>query len=235
MNCCEEVAERLAHSPAAVGRCVAADLIPPSFDARLQASRRLDWRFLLPDPNLGFVLYLGPVGGVLYESLQMFSASLTAARTLPARGGAPRRFQVIVAVDPGYDVLHGAAQWLVPGGSLYVEGRRHLGAGQGGLWRCGPTRAQPQLRHAGDYIAALRGLGFARCEGYWHWPDFENCREIVPLYDAAALRHAFARRRSGAVARLKAAVGQKLLCRDWLATLVPCFSVVACKSEVKPR
>ena len=42
-------------------------------DALLQASRRVDWRFLLPDPNLGRVAYLGPRRGALLDSLLLAS------------------------------------------------------------------------------------------------------------------------------------------------------------------
>jgi hypothetical protein len=69
----------------------------------------------------------------------------------------------------------------------------------------------------------------AEATAYWHWPSFEACAEIVPLADHAALLLAFARRRSGAGARLKSMVGRVFLQSGLFVRLVPCFSVVARK------
>jgi hypothetical protein len=52
---------------------------PPSHDALLQASRRVDWRFLPAEPELGRVAYLGSDDPELVESLRLFSAGFTAS------------------------------------------------------------------------------------------------------------------------------------------------------------
>ena len=54
-------------------------------DALLQASRRVDWRFLLPDPNLERVAYLGPANRSLWESLRLFSAALAVIESIPTQ------------------------------------------------------------------------------------------------------------------------------------------------------
>ena len=43
----------------------------------LETSRRLAWRFLLPNPHLGRVAYLGPASGTLPRALREFCDSLT--------------------------------------------------------------------------------------------------------------------------------------------------------------
>src|ERR1044071_531014 len=67
---------------------------PLDADVLLQASRRVDWRFLLPDPNLGRVAYFGPARGALLESLRLFSAALALGEAASS-GGAQHDLVVI--------------------------------------------------------------------------------------------------------------------------------------------
>lgn len=195
-------------------------------DALLQASRRLDWRFLLPDPSLRQVAYSGPGRGTLLDSLRLFSESLTLLDPAVA-DGAQAQYDLVVASAPAYPALARAAAAVRPGGFLYVEvyrpfrllRRRARGAAAG----------TPQLRDAADYVAVIERQGFGEVAAYWHWPNFENCAEIVPLDDRAAVLLAFARRRSGAAARLKSAFGRGLVRSGLLAWAVPCFSIVGRK------
>ena len=46
-------------------------------DHALQLVRRLDWRFLMPNPILGDVAYIGPMSGTLPSALQQFSELFT--------------------------------------------------------------------------------------------------------------------------------------------------------------
>ena len=180
-------------------------------EALLQASRRVDWRFLLPDPELGQVGYAGPSGGALLDALRKFSASLTVL-TGDEPGG-PAQFGVVVAIEPAYRALEQAVQWLRPDGWLYVEAH-------------GPALRGP-LRIARDYAAALRRLGMADVEAHWHWPNFESCTEIVPLSENAALLCVLERHRSEPSARLKSTLGRWLLRSGLLARVVSHFSIVA--------
>lgn len=184
-------------------------------DSLLQASRRVDWRFLLPDPDLGQVAYLGPAHGSLLESLRQFSAALTLSDGAPAHDGHPAQFDIVVAQTPSRERLRQAAALVRPGGFLYVEVRRR--------W------AWSGWRSPADLVSVLRQCGFADVEAYWHWPNFDTCAEIVPLDNPAAVRHALSRRRSGAAARVKSAFGRALSRLGLLARLVPCFSIVARK------
>src|SRR5215216_5694129 len=77
-------------------------------DALLQASRRLDWRFLLPDPSLRQVAYSGPGRGALLDSLRLFSESLTLLDPAVA-DGAQAQYDLMVASAPAYPALARAA------------------------------------------------------------------------------------------------------------------------------
>lgn len=182
-------------------------------DALLQASRRVDWRFLLPHPNLGQVACLGPADRSLAEALRLFSAALAVIENTPLQDSCAARFDVVVACRPSHDMLERAAELVRSEGFLYVEVCRGWGSG----WVCSPA----------DYTSAIRRLGFAEVEAYWHWPNFEACAEIGPLDDLAAMLHALSRPRSGGVARLKSAIGRWLLRMGLFARLVPCFRIVA--------
>jgi SAM-dependent methyltransferase len=188
-------------------------------DALLQASRRVDWRFLLPDPNLAHVAYIGPARGALAESLRLFSAELTLIG--PTTDVVSGQYDVVVAHAPSAGVLRQAAGLLKPGGWLYIEAY--------GPFRRRNTRPGRGLRYAAEYIAAIGQLGLVEAAAYWHWPNFESCAEIVPLSDQNALLLAFARRRGGAAARLKSGLGRVLLRSGMFARLAPCFSIVAQK------
>jgi hypothetical protein len=188
-------------------------------DALLQASRRVDWRFLLPDPNLGQVAYIGSARGALVESLKLFSTALTLID--PAAGPISDRYDVVIANMPTIESLRRAVGLVRPGGFLYVEAY--------GPFRRGRRAGGRGLRFAADYVAALDRFGLAGAVAYWHWPNFEACAEIVPLFDQDALLLAFARRRSGAGARLKSALGRALLRSGLFTRLAPCFSIVSRK------
>jgi hypothetical protein len=75
------------------------------------------------------------------------------------------------------------------------------------------------------YRQALSRLGFRPVQAYWHWPDFEHCRVIVPLGQPASLSTTLPVARVRLPTRLMAFA-------DWAGLLqraVPCFSVVGRK------
>lgn len=197
--------------------------------ALLPVSRRVDWRFLLPDPVLGNVFCLQPVAPSLVESLQNFSASLTTVT--PKEVGDPRRrasADLLVACDPSREALSHATALLKPGADIYVEAqgifprlkrsarlRRGNGAGSGSPWRPAPYRQM------------LRDLGFTQVETYWHWPNFERCKMMIPLENPAAAHLAFDRGGQSVQARLKTGLGRAVVGAGLLAWVVPYFSVTA--------
>lgn len=199
--------------------------IQVSPDTLLQISRRLDWRFLLPDPTLGQVAYIGPARGTLLASLGLLSTSLTVVERIDQqdieRSG---RHDVVVVSNPDAAKLRQAVELLRPGGWIYMEAyspfsRRRL------------RRRLRWPRFAGDYTQLLRRLDVEEVAVHWHWPDFESCTKILPLDDRAAFLHVFVRGRSGLVAQLKAVLGDWLLRSGLLPRLIPCFSVVARRGE----
>jgi hypothetical protein len=190
--------------------------------AVLQASRRLDWRFLLPDPDLGRVAYCGSASGSLVESLKSSSTSLTVIPTGGGRAGdhasAAECYDVVVMRNPTAAELRRGAGLLKPGGWLYIEA-------YGPFLRQGLRLKWP--RFAYEYARALRQLGLDEIEVHWHWPDFESRTEIIPLCDYTALQHLLAHHRSSGGDWLKTLLGGWLLGMRLVAFLVPCFSVLA--------
>lgn len=196
-------------------------------EALLQASRRVDWRFLLPDPNLGRVAYLGTAQGELVEALRLFSASLTVIPLFPSLGGTEGGpYDVVVAHQPASEALPGLTGLVRPGGFLYLEAY--------GLF--GLVRQQRRLsglaarrwRTPAGYAVALKGLGFGQVRIHWHWPDFETCTKVIPLHDQGALLFALGVGGS----ELKRALGRGLVRSRWLERLIPCFSLVAQRGQL---
>jgi hypothetical protein len=137
--------------------------------------RRADWRFLLPDPQLGGVSYLPPHDSELVRALELCGATVD----LCERGDSA---DVVVITSGGLAGVARGRELLRAGGWLYAEVPG---------WR---THAwERKLRHGEfDQVAA-----------HWLWPNARACREIVPL-EPAALLHALQRRDPGARLRLRA-------------------------------
>lgn len=197
--------------------------------ALVEASRRIDWRFLLPDPFLGDVACVAPLTDALAKSLQLFCASLTLLSVDQADGDRPDGlFDVVVACDPSSDAVRQLATLVKPGGFLYLEAR--------GLTSLLRLRQQPDRpgRFRGSrmwrptlYTNMLQRLDFIELQTHWHWPDFESCKMMIPLDNSAAIRHALDRGGRGLKARLRRGMGRILHWSGLLTWTVPCFSVLA--------
>jgi len=199
---------------------------------RFEAARRLDWRFLLPEPNLGSVLYYGPAHAPLVEALRAFSRQVTLFDPAHQRGPLTAHFDLIVARTPNFEALQNIFQLLRPGGNLYIEAIRAWGFRR----RSSPSghtvrKSGRVLRSARNYAAACRELGFAEVVPHWHWPDLENCLEIVPLEDSAAIDCALARRNRSWTAQVRRALVEQLVRRGLWAHFAPAFSVVASRPK----
>lgn len=180
------------------------DALLPYVDL-LASSRRVDWRFLLPDPELGHVVCAGGANPDLKRSCLLFSRSLS---VLGQETGKLARdsADVLVLVDPGSAALEEAVGLLKPDGWVYVE--VHRPPTYRGL---GVRRPRTTKSYAGE----LRRLGLDRIESHWHWPDFESCTEILPLADRTVLRGALARRRA-----------RRWSPRMWLARVLVAFGLL---------
>jgi len=146
----------------------------------LRLLRRVDWRFLLPTPDLGRVAYPAPRDAGLLEALRHVSGSVERAPVAELAG-----YDVVV-VTAGARVLGEVVREAPPGSWVVAEL---------------PGRAA----HAA--ARRLRRRGWPEAEAHWLWPDTARCREIVPLR-AAAVRHALARRDPGARWRLRVRVAR---------------------------
>jgi len=203
-------------------------------DALLQASRRVDWRFLLPDPELGHVAYVGPPRGTLLASLKLFSASLTVIETPQAYYEENvTQYDVVVTSGPTYETLRWTVDRVRQGGFLYIEayGLFQLGKFSHRVGRLMRLR-RPELRYPIDYITAVKQLGLVDANAFWFWPNFETCTKVIPLDDHTALSYLFAQRHpSGSIkAQLKAKLGHWFLQSGLLMRLIPSFGIVAQRS-----
>src|SRR5262245_23205417 len=133
-----------------------------------RAVRRLDWRFLLSDPRLRRVMYLGAGAGLLLPALMRFALALT---RFPSAAASAHVADLVVAQAATLAEIRRSLAMLVPGGLIY--------------WELAPHRNPFRCDWAG-----LQDLGVDDVRVHWHYPNFEDCRWIVPITDpesAAAL------------------------------------------------
>jgi hypothetical protein len=186
-------------------------------DQALQLVRRLDWRFLLPNPVLGDIAYIGSMGGTLPRALQQFSDMLTIVLPSDLSSADVKcgcSYETVVLQSSAVAAVKDVKPLLAPGGYLYWEVERASG-----------------IDHVRKYMKAARRMGFDDIQIYWHRPDFETCLEMIPLTNSRALRFAFARRQESTTKRLKFAAGRLLVTTGLLPRVVPCFSIVARKPQ----
>lgn len=202
--------------------------ILPRTDNTLQLSRRLDWRFLLPEPSLRRVAFFGPAQSSLAFALQHFSEQLTIFDQVNVE--APQdnmaQFDLVVLAEPTLAQLETAIAMLAPQGHLYAEVQH---AWEWRHERKLPTRAL-SLPKLGDWQAALARLGCVDIKAHWHRPTFERAVQIIPLHEAGAMDFVLNRRAEDLMSQLKFATARSLMKRAWLARLLQCVSLVARKA-----
>ena len=137
-------------------------------DELLYRSRRVDWRFLLPDADLGHVAL---VGAAADDDELAAAVEALAARCDrdPQAGSAPD----LAVARGGHAETYAAAGLVRPGGAVYIE---------------------TSGRRARRVATIARTLGLVDVVVRWHWPDHAGCLEIVDLDDPVAVRHALGRR-----------------------------------------
>lgn len=209
-------------------------LFPPEpvSDDRLQVLRRLDWRFLLANPSLGHVGYIGPRQGPLVDSLRLSIAELTLIEPSIETGTPALHYDVVVARLPSFNALKRAAALVRRDGFIYIEAG-WLEALRQLRYRhtCKSNAMYDQLVFPAIYQSALEKLGFSDVRTYWHWPNFDSCTKIIQLADHEAQLQLFTKSREGLRARLKAESSRLILRTGVLNWLPPYFSVVACKQK----
>jgi len=205
-------------------------------DLDLQTCRRLDWRFLLPDPRLRRVVYAGSGDGSLLAALTEFSDSLAVisspcSKTVRPDNGAA--FDLAVVSMWGPQTVETVSSLLVEGGSLYWEINRRNWFPP--LLRAPSRYTTGQWRGLGlfrDYRGFLEQLGFCDIEMYWHHPDFGGCRRIIPLDSQSAIRYALASVSKGRVLQVGLGIARHAAGIRFLRHLAPCVSLVARKRAV---
>lgn len=209
-------------------------------DSQLQAVRRIDWRFLLPNPNLRQVAYFGPNGGTLLKALKAFSDSLYVISLPDLRvfeKNSQPRFNLVVLSSSQLSDLEGAQSLLNAGGYLYweIDRTRTLRSWRNRIKREGWAffRGNPigkeglMVLHYRHYVKSLERLGFEGIQVNWHRPNFEACLEMIPLDDPLVLNYVFARGSGKLSDKIKLGIGRFLMKVDLLGCLVPCLSIMA--------
>lgn len=211
------------------------DPLLASREQLVQISRRIDWRFLLPDGSLGRVGCFAPADKELLTALRHFCSSLTLfSPNYPACAGVEQHelFDLLVISGTAMKTLEALKTALKPGGYLYWEVRRSSPRNRRAR---GSKQSFSRFTPAHRYAEYLRGLGFNDIAIHWHRPGFVDCKEFIPLTasrqgEAAALRYAFSRDQSSLAGRLQLLAGKILMNSGLLSRLVPCFSVTARKT-----
>jgi len=205
----------------------------------VQISRRIDWRFLLPQPELREVAFVGSGEEELIEALQHFSGSLKIFSSVVPGGVSAEnreRFDVAVVNSANARAIQWAYEILKPGAYLYWEVKRGKSSEsqseksfqpQNGLMGAAVRDSFPRFAHIRRYKEYLQEAGFREIVVHWHRPGFKNCKEIIPIEDSRALQYVFCRQQSSFSGRLKLWGGQFLNKSRLLPCIVPSFSLVA--------
>ena len=174
------------------GEMTSADVFPtPAASTALEASRRVDWRFLLPDPNLGHVAVAGKVSASLRESLSLFSQHVTYMEAPFNRDRYPQQADLVVVCGSLDSPLVAALELVKPAGYVYVEFTARL------------SMASLRRRHPLSYgTKLLKAKGFEDIQGHWHSPNFDGCKRIIPLDTPDALAFAIRKTENRAIQSL---------------------------------
>lgn len=182
----------------------------------LNAIRRLDWRFLLPDPLLQDGAYSARPGTSLATALERLCPSFVQLNTAKAHG---RQFPLVVLGQPSLRTIREAAESVSPGGWLYAEFVRNL------------LSLRLSLAYPRRCCTELKRLKFDM-DAFWHHPDFENCQQIIPLLEPGARTFALSPRPINWRKQMKFGLGRLLNGLELLPLMVPCFSVLAHKKTM---
>ena len=208
-------------------------------DHRLQLVRRIDWRFLLPDPTLRVVALLGNGDKNLQNALQQFSQSLNVYDPRTELTGTCDADLVVLCSSQMSDARY-AVQMLKPGGSLYWELNHVPWSAAHTTGEAHHERAQvdkPKKRHLihrphfREYVAYTKRLNIDNAQVNWHRPNYDTCLEIIPLDDFSATRYVFSRETGGRMGQFKMRVGRMMLASGLLARFVPNLSIVGTKKS----
>ena len=193
-------------------------------DYNLQKCRRLDWRFLLSEPNLNHIACSGIAPKSLIDALQKFGESLTIIppSALSSTPDLNSNFDLLVLYAPVIQQLQCIKPWVKPAGYIYIE----LSGESIQRYRRNQNRTKSSFS---DYIDVLEKAGFDQIQFYWHRPNFEKCLEIIPIKDEFTLQYYFSRPAGDLQSWLKLAGGRILMKSGLIQHAIKSISVVARK------
>jgi hypothetical protein len=190
--------------------------------------RRLDWRFLLPEPGLDSVGYIGPGKDSLLPALKWVAGSLAMivenAET-PAPNPEGALCDVVVVQSSSFYDLEQGITLLKPNGRLYWEVDRQMGSGG---WTVDSNSAN-RIRKPMEITKVVQRWGLCEAELYWHRPDFNACKEFVSLRDGAPLGFLVGQLAETGLPPWISRVARSLILQGFLPSLFRCLSVVARK------
>ena len=207
-------------------------------DLLLQVSRRLDWRFLLPDPDLDCVAYIGLEKDPLVEALRLFSRTLTQIEPAEVEFHAVNEFDLVVVKNPSIQSLTLGAKLVKPSGYIYIEGygwSRLIHPRKFGRF------CLDLLRHGRSSIhhwlptgcrALIQKYGFQSVETYWHWPTLDASTRMIRIDHADPFAVAYSFQDHGIQLLVKKSLSNGLLPADWVQYCVPYFSIIARKDSL---
>lgn len=207
---------------------------PPSdLPDRLAAARRLDWRFLWPDPALGRVLVLGAAPPDLLDALRREASAVERrSGSWHEISGHPNLLApadvLIVVLSASEMAVPALARRILavveaelrPGGRVYIEVSG---------WRAGAGPRRPM--HPMAWVRSLTAGGLESVAAYAVWPDFERCLWLAPVAEPDAMRLAFGRGATDFPSRLAGAAARLALRVGLLPALLPEFCIVARRPE----
>ena len=218
-------------------------LIRQSSSNHAQLLRRIDWRFLMPDPALRHAAYIGSYDEMLLSALQKFSESLTTFPTPPrleSSSGEPSVFDLVVLRSTNPQDVARASKILTSDAYLYWEYDRRSALpaddpnirgwwSEAKRWVMRPLRVN--LSHTKKFVDTLNLSGFCDIEVHWHRPNFDECRELIPLGCESTLEYVFSRNKRVLKDRMESLTGKLIFRTGLLPRLIPCLSLVARKSS----
>jgi hypothetical protein len=182
---------------------------------RLQASRRVDWRFLLPRPQLGATVYIGRRDAALIAALRAH-ADLTVVGEETLRFPTSS-FDLAVLKDAPLGSVRAGRDLVRPGGWVYAEVRSVLR-------RPGPVAVG--ARPVAWWCRAFADAGLTEVAAHWHVPNHHAAAFLVPLDDRGAVRLVLRRHQGSAAGRAKAAGGRALAAAGLIGLAVRDASVL---------
>jgi len=185
----------------------------------LELSRRVDWRFLLPQLRVARVACVGRADPPLQSALPLVGETVHFFDDGTAAAEFEGSFDLVVVRGAKHALLRRAAQLVRPGGGLYLEIERPLLRPD--LWRHTPAGMARRVAR----------LGFANVAAHWHWPSHARCTSILPLDDGGtAVRHFVEHQGSSTAQRIKKRAGRLVLSLGLVNCVVGSFSIVGEKA-----